>query len=373
MKEPLKIASISDIHFGNKRILSLNIAHNISTFMFPKLEGTDLLIIGGDVFDTSLPFSDEHSNIIVSWIIDLLDQCEKYGVIVRILRGTFSHDRTQCTSFPLYHKKGRYKHSLRYFDTMSCEYIEELDLKVLYIPDDLPYKSSDECLDVIKKMLSDIGWQQVDYVFGHGYFEHMLPPYMPHKPKITFTVEQFKDIVRRFILMGHVHHPNKTDNVIFNGSFERLGHGEEEDKGFVYIEDFGRNANIEFVENKLSTKFLTFDLSEHKYIELAISKYEELMLPYVQEALIYIRVIHPSSEIRNVLSKITRVRYPNVNFSHISDGSAPTIIRISDILDTSDLPTPTIDLLPQMVYSYLNLKGKSPLSEERIGQLLETL
>jgi hypothetical protein len=373
LKAPLRIVSVSDIHFGNKRISSLDIAEQFVRHVFPKLKDADLCILGGDFFDQMLYFSDEHTNGIVSLMLDLLSECDKYGVVLRILRGTFVHDRTQCANFKLYHEKGFYKNSLKYYDILSCEYIKELDLRVLYIPDDLPYKSSEEVMNVIYKMLHDLNWDKVDYVFGHGYFDHMLPEYIPNKPKCTFTVDQFRDIVRRLVIFGHVHFSNKTEFVLYNGSFPRLAHGEEEPKGFLYIQDDGKDAKIEFIENKYATKFLTFNLSMYDTVEESMNEYLKRVDIYKDEPEIYIRVIHPSNDVKSILSKLTKNHYPRVIYSHESGKDKPKSIKISDIIDMNELPVPTPDQLPQMIFNFLNVDGKSPLTEAHIEHLLERL
>lgn len=381
MDKVLRIVSTSDWHFGNKRVSSYAICLHIGMYIFPKLIDADLLIIGGDIFDMMLPFSDEHSNIIISFIIDLLKHCEKHNVIVRVLRGTFTHDRTQCSIFEILYRKGGYTNSLKYFDVMSCEYIKELDLRILYVPDDLPYKSSDACITAIYKLLDEMNWDKVDYVFGHGYFDHMLPPYASHKVKITFNVDQFKPIVKRGILMGHVHFcyqkevdPEIGTWVIYNGSFERLAHNEEEPKGFICVTDDGKKTTIEFIENKHALKFITLDLSKLTAADETVEYYRSRLNELKNESEAYVRVIHPSNEIRNLLSRLTKQYYPHIHYTHEKSGSSKQVtIKIADILNYSDLPAPDPKNLPDMIYDFLNVNDRSPLSKDVIVKTLKEL
>ena len=53
-------------------------------------------------------------------------------------------------------------------------------LRVLYIPDNLVYQSSSDCIVAIKELLRNANWDNVDFVVGHGYFQHVLPRNIPH-------------------------------------------------------------------------------------------------------------------------------------------------------------------------------------------------
>ena len=167
--KPLRILSTSDWHLGNPRVPAGNICDRLRHYMFPLLEQTDLLNIGGDVWDTLMTLNDE-TNVIVSFLIDLLRMCHVNNVTVRVLLGTFSHDRDQSSVFEIYQKKCHFTNDLRYISKVYLEEIESLNVRILYLPDDLPYESSEACLEAVSDMMKTRGWTWVDYVFGHGYF-----------------------------------------------------------------------------------------------------------------------------------------------------------------------------------------------------------
>lgn len=370
--KPIKIVSTSDWHFGNNRIPSIDLANRFRTYLFPQLEDADLLNIGGDIWDTILTLC-ESTNIIEAFLLDLLQHCNKHNVTVRILLGTYSHDRTQSSIIPMLQEKYEYKNDLKYIDRVSLEYIEHLDLRILYLPDDLPFNSSEHCLEFVHELLKQRDWNYIDYVFGHGYFDHMLPSSIPRKPKVTFHVDQFKDIVRRYILMGHVHQSNFTDNVFYNNSFDRLAHGEEDPKGYIKIIDFGDKAEIEFIENKDATKFITLDLSSYTdQDELGKIYINKLKTLFGNDALGYIRIMHPSVEIRQFLQRLTSSKFPHLVFTSkkIKDDHKDAHKFNSKILAIHEYPSPTEDTLPEMVYQFIAKENHLNLSLDRIRELL---
>lgn len=372
---PIRIVSTSDWHLGNKRVPSINIADRIRKYLFPQLQNCDLLNIGGDVWDTLLSLC-EDTNVIEALLIDLLRLCDEYNVVVRVLLGTYSHDRDQSSLFPILHEKCRFKNDLQYVNKISLEDIKSLNVRILYLPDDLPYESSHECMAVIDSMMKSQGWSYVDYVFGHGYFDHMLPTHIPRKPKCTFSVEQFKPFVRRYVCMGHIHQCNFTDNVFYNNSFDRLAHGEEDPKGFMYITDYGTTSKLEFIENKEATKFITIDLSHYSNKDEIGKIYLDKVVKIFGSKSGHVRVIHPSSEVRQTLQRLTSSKFPKLFYSFKKSND----VKITDIskthqklLDIKSYPSPNEDTLPQMVIDFLGGTNKSTLTITRVADILSNL
>jgi len=374
--KPLRLLSTSDWHLGNGRVPAINICNRLRDTLFPRLAEIDLLNLGGDIWDTLLSLS-EDVNIILALLIDLLRVCDHYNVVVRVLRGTYSHDRGQSLLFPLHHTSCEFQNDLRYIDQITLEEIASLNIKILYLPDDLPYDSADACLDVVREMMTAYGWHYVDYVFGHGYFDHMIPTHIPRKPKCLFRVNQFASWVRRYVCMGHIHQSDFTDNVFYNNSFDRLAHGEEAPKGFVLVTDYGNSAKLEFIENKDATKFITLDLSvydDKAAIGTIYLKRLNQLFPTKEAG--FIRVVHPSAEIRQTLRRLTNNHYPNLLYSF--DRSQDHKLRDSSqlhrkLLDVKSYPIPNRDTLPQMVHDFLAKEGQSDLSVETIAAILEQL
>jgi hypothetical protein len=370
-----KILSISDLHLGHPRVPSLLVHDKLLKHFIPYVKKADIVFLAGDLYHTLLHLSGQEARIGMSFILILMKECEKYNTTLRVLRGTYTHDRDQSKMIHTLHKESGIQVNLQYYDSVSLEYIEHLDLKVLYLPDDLPYDSSKDVLIYVKELLTQVGWNKLDLVCGHGYFSHVLPPNIPHEPKITYKVEQFKDILADdgLILMGHVHTKSQYGQVLYNGSFDRLAHNEEEDKGFFYIDN-----SIKFIKNTDATLFKSIDLShmpiedKDKIIDTFISIVDNINNP---NQLGYVRFIYPDIEIRQIVDKVVSDKYPNLKFSSKSSKAKPGLSLSENDLDVNYCDD--IDIseknLPSLIYGFLNGQSTCPLAISEISDLLDSL
>lgn len=372
-EKPLRIVSISDIHLGHLTTETASIITNLRTYFLPKLAECDLLLVDGDVFDSGLGLSDADTGLIIAFFIELFILCDQLGIIIRFVRGTFSHDRKQCENLVVLHQKFKFTNSLRYFDTVSLEYIDELNLRMLYLPDDLPYKSADEVIALAKSKMADMGWDTVDYACVHSYFDHHLPPDMPHKPKICYTAAQF-EFVTRYVFCGHVHQGGQTGHILTNGSTDRLSHGDEGKKGFFYVVDDGEDALITHVENKGAAIYATKDLCEHTDPQAAIQSFLEWARSFPSDRMINLRAIHGSSEVRTVLGRIMLKEFPHVRYRQKVPSGAELEAANPPPMNTTVHSTPTRDNLPELILNYHLAKGtEHTLTADAIGAILDNL
>ena len=370
-----RILSLSDLHLGHYRVPSSVLVERLMTYVMPYLPETDLFCLSGDVFDRSLHLTDTDTRDIISWILDVLKIANDYNVHVRVLRGTFSHDRDQPSIFKTLYEKYGFTNDVKYVDTLSIEYIKDLDIKMLYLPDDLPYSSSEACLETVHQLMTDAHWKHVDYAMCHGYFYHVLPPNIPSLPKVTFRADQFS-FVSRYVLCGHIHEQSAYGHILYNGSFDRLAHNEESPKGFYYIEDDGKKAHIQFIENKDASTFHTIDVSLYDSPDEAISAYLEALKPCLyRKNSIHIRAVHPNSEIRNALKSLTYKRYPYIAFSVKSPNLTKQEKEQTETTlpedDLKYLSAPRRDALPDMITSFIQDLPET-LTRDRILHHLNT-
>lgn len=274
MKE-LKIAVVSDIHLGSRRNETEYIIENLDREFADDISFSqlDLLVLAGDVFDRLLSLSDSCVYSIDSWIIRLLRLCKKHDVILRVLYGTPSHDRDQSQRFVLLNDEARIGTDLKYIKELSIEYIEKLDVNVLYVPDEWEEDTS-KTLSQVKELLKSHSLKSVDFAFMHGSFSYQLPEFVK-SPR--HDAEQYQKLVDKLIFIGHIHTHSRFGRIIAQGSFDRLAHGEEEAKGHIRVtvrskDDF----EIVFHENKNAKKYITVEC-EHLSLEETIRKvYREI-------------------------------------------------------------------------------------------------
>lgn len=276
----MKIVHIADVHVNHPKVNPLSMSCAFMRHVLPELQDADLLVIAGDYFDSMLHFNSRESAELAYRIFNSFVAAREKNpkLKVRLLRGTFTHDRNQCellqavwyrqtvtsNSFDAFLSADD---SIRYVDQVMIvpETIDNQTFYILYLPDSLSqYKDSYEVMDAVLAYMQQLKIDKVDFVVGHGYFEHRLPKGALHQPKIVYTYDQFRRIVNHKVLMGHIHvHSSFKDFIYYSGSIERLNHGEEEDKGFyVHEGSLAHGFTSRFVVNNYSTLFLTVEVPD---------------------------------------------------------------------------------------------------------------
>ena len=347
--DKLKILFISDIHLFHPKTLTSTIANELRHYFTKDLD-VDIVYIGGDFFDrlSTLP-----KDIVVEayeCIYYLLKWCKDTDTQLRVLEGTPSHDWRQSKWFITINTLSNINADVKYIPDLSIEYNDRYDIYTLYVPDEWNSDTS-ITLNEVKSLLKNKGIEKVDIAVMHGQFNYQLPE-IAKAPK--HNEDEYLNIVKYYISIGHVHRHSVYDRIIAQGSFSRLIHGEEEAKGFV-IATIYKDGNMEykFIENTLATKYIDIDLTDKSLEESNILISNRLStLPDFS----YIRLItldtHPFSK---NLDTIIR-QYPNFKFSPI---------KVISTKNTDTLPTESFTN-----YNAIQLT-KENLSDLLINRLLE--
>ena len=253
-----RIACFSDLHLGHKSNDTLKIIQCLRNEIFdkPLLENIDALFIAGDVFDRLLQLDYPGLPFIDQFFADLLKKCKRTNTVLRVLEGTPSHDRGQSSRVVTVEELIQSGCDFRYVNTLEYEHIESLDCHVLYVPDE--YKpDTAETLTEVKELLKDRGLKQFDIAIMHGAFAYQFPAHL----KIpTHDINEYENLVRVIIFIGHVHTHSRSGKVFAQGSFDRLRHGEEEPKGYGIAEIRNNRANALFIQNKQARVYKTIQL-----------------------------------------------------------------------------------------------------------------
>lgn len=260
LPKALRMASVSDVHLGHPKNPTTDIIPNLR-LAFPDSAETaalDLIVIGGDLFHTLLFLNNEDVVEIDYWMADLLKLCAKYGIKLRIVEGTPSHDRGQCQRFLSINEFAGIGADFKYVKDISIEYIEDYGISVLYVPDEAN-PTPEKTLSQVHELLQSKGLDQVDFAFMHGQFEYQLPPHVKaHK----HDSQAYLAIVKHLIFIGHVHTASRFDRILAQGSFDRISHGEEAAKGHYRATIYPNGEKeITFVENTGAKKFVTLKCS----------------------------------------------------------------------------------------------------------------
>lgn len=257
-EQPLRIATVGDIHLGHPRVPTSEIVANLRV-AFPDNAETaqlDLIIIEGDVFDNLLELPDDDVVDIDMWIFYMLRICAKHDIVLLVLEGTPLHDRFQSQRFVTLNEITELNCNLIYVKTVSVEYIAKLGIHVLCVPDEA-HPTPERTLKEVRELLRAKGLTQVDYAVMHGMFEYQVPA---GAHGVHFhEADAYLELVRHLIFIGHVHTFTRYKRIIASGSFDRLAHNEEEPKGHTRAEVWNGNYNVTFVENEGAKKFVTVD------------------------------------------------------------------------------------------------------------------
>lgn len=380
----MKVVFIADLHFGNLRVHPSDLAERLDRYLMPELEDADVLLIGGDLFHSLLTLDSLAAREAINFCNYLTNWMSHHTLHVRILRGTFSHDHNQpkiieCMNHCI--DRNYCDSTLEVVDSVCFEGDEHLGFSVLYLPDNLSFKNSEECLIYVREHMRSLGVKKADFILGHGYFDHVLPEGV-NIPGVVYNESQFDDLVNDFILMGHVHTPSAKGKVIYSGSFDRATFGEEEDKGFVVLEGEPSDWKVRRVVNKDANIFKTVrsecglaDVEE----EIAKIDLELESLEIGEGTKVYIRIVHPEREVREYLAGHVHSKFPSFKvFQHsgkkkIKDTSIDYLgdlesSRLDDRFCFSDMSTAVHRHIEEH-----NLDEKSILTKKRIKDIFDAI
>ena len=309
--------AISDIHCGVSKISPDQLYKNFSTYIYPELTAeVDILTCSGDFFDGIIYLNSRMAYIILKIIRELQEFAIKHKFYIRILRGTYSHDRDQLKIFNLIDKNKDQLYGIniiKVYEKMDYEYIEPLDLKIAYIPDDLPY---DDDYIAFKNMLNTHKIDSVNILLSHSYYDHNIPQeYEKYiAKKLNSDIMQY---VTNAILNGHIHITSVYRHNITIGSFECTRHGEPNKKGFYKLSydpklsgntySFIRNTNV------LIFKTITLDDIEHNH-DLAINRVKSVLSELYKGGTepLYIRIITNDRILLEVITMHIKRNYKNI-------------------------------------------------------------
>ena len=169
-----------------------------------------------------------------------------------------------------------------------------------------------------------------------------------------------KSFVQGCVLNGHVHKPSVYEKVVSGGSFERMQHGEEEDKGFFTVKyDLKTHkVHFKFHVNPDALFFKTIKLEEDTQ-DANIEKYKiqlkELMDKASRLTPVHIRIVTEDTILKQSLIDYTKSMYPDFRI-YLTSMKPKELVAYSTqeqvILNTSDLPVVTEENLPELLVKF---------------------
>lgn len=371
----IKYLTISDIHLGHKRNKTKDIINNLNEFFdyFTSKSSfidLDIIFIAGDLLDTLLELSNEDVHDIIIWLSSLMSFCFRYEIKLRILEGTPSHDWRQSkiadTLFKIMDKDIDFK----YIDTLHIEYVKDLELHILYVPDEWNSDTT-TTFNEVKELLSIMGIEKVDIAIMHGLFSYQIK----NAPGVSKHIEEdYLNIVRHYINIGHVHTFSFYERILAQGSVDRLANGEEEPKGGILcVINNSNDDNFYFIENKLAKTFLTIELKS-KDLDKSISFIDKKVKDLRYDSYVRIKASkeHPIFEAFNEL----KLRYPTLVLSKLTNEEeseqSSLLVNTNTILTNNYTPvTITKENIVHMLMTEVN--SRYSLSANQNTLLFKTL
>ena len=364
-----KFISISDIHIGHNNINVHLVHEHLKKFLYPLLnDDLDVLFLVGDFTHTLLHLSNDAAFISLKIMKELGDLSNKHNFQLRVLKGTSEHDRDQNKYFLM--DPDKYP-NVQVIDKMTIELMDKIGA-IAYCPDDLPYDNAQE---VLINMISDYGLDQISMLVHHGFFKHEIPPNVPIQPYNLFNWDILKKYIKVCVIKGHVHTSSIYHKVFDNGSFERMKHGEEENKGFFVFEFDPDTFKLKhnFIVNEDTYIFKTLDLGPdvgyrdlHDHIKQLLST----IGPNVPDP-IFIRCKCFKALKTNVnfkdLSFDREIRFSFLFKDEIEDVINDVIMDLSKI----DLPTMTDNNMADFICRYIAESFNESISSDTIRKYYE--
>lgn len=356
-----KFISIGDLHLGQRRISCDKSINSLKKTLSPLLkDDVSIVFFPGDFFDNLNSLDSKVSLSALLFMKELYFMAKKYNFLIRIVRGTFLHDRNQNDFWNVFNDE---EETIKVFNNISFESI--LGLDIIYIPDGSPKNS----ISIIKKMLKDRGRKQVDIVVGHGEFEHTLEyGEIPHDT--VFKASDFDDIVKGCVLFGHRHSHSVYKKIIYSGSWERFRHGEEKPKGFVSLTYDSEIHKVQhnFHVNEYTDTYKTVDFGYVSDTENLITKYKDFINKINKDIskFIYVQIKVSDNSFKNILQQITKDLFPNIILSFKKTETKKEIKQERTI---SNLEIITEDNIYNLIYDKLECK----LELEEIKRILTSL
>lgn len=381
MKRKLRILHLTDLHIGHNNNNPQFIYENVFKIVYPRLQDIDFLILGGDFFHTLISLNEVAGFYATTIISDLLHLAKEYGFYIRVLRGTFSHDRNQNRMFESLTEYNDIKIDdipiIKVINNISVEIFPKKNISFAYIPDDQPY---DDLGEALKDVLKTHNLPAVDILVSHSYYAHLLIPNIPI-PHNTLYYDKIKNMVKCCMLNGHVHTRSIYHNVINTGSFERMCHGEEEPKGFTIVnyDTSSKEKSFEFVENTNTYIYKTLDMRHTDNVEEArdiFNKYadtikDKLLLTNSIDngRKVYIRLLINDVIIKQVIEDYGLSKYKNIVFSSKKQEHIESKDNI--IVSVSELPIITPDNLSTMIYNDCQKDNVNDISLDFIKEFID--
>lgn len=248
-----RLLDVSDVHLFNNNTPVTHIMDTLDKHVFnPKvLLEVDVVAISGDLFDKWVKLV--MGGLFFEWARRVLHVLKDTNTALRILEGTPSHDWKQAQFIMDINRIAEINADVHYITELSI--VDDPILgTVCYIPDECR-PSPDKITRDVEEMMKTRGISQVDFIISHGFFDFQLPP---HHTSGMDSV-RLSQLTKHLIINGHDHRKKSYLKVRVPGSWDRIAHGEEGDKGGIVIDFNDKECREYFLPNPDAYPYVKFN------------------------------------------------------------------------------------------------------------------
>jgi hypothetical protein len=337
----------SDFHLGSNTTPIEYIVESLDRLMTNDkvYSENELIIFAGDILHRLLTHPSKEAKMSRDWMTRAIDLGIKHHTTILSLEGTPMHDWKQSKFMQEFNNTREQPADFHYAERVTIEYIESLDIHVLFVPDE----AHDNCKlteIAVMEQLKLHGIEQVDLTIIHGQFPHHFPPHVRDKGMDFHDPDFYLGITRHFIFCGHIHTHGIYKRIVTHGSIERLDHGYESPKGVVGFElhlDDPSKSRCWFIENKGAMTYRTIKIGDVG-LEEAITQVREEACRYSDGS--HLRISAKANHPITALLREFKREFPMFHWTmhrdkdkgkktKVDEVATPRVVR-SNVMITSD-------------------------------------
>lgn len=212
----------------------------------------------------------------------------------------------------------------------------------------------------MKALLKQHNLEKVDFAIMHGAFSYQLPAIVPEP---THDENEYLELVKYHILIGHVHIMTVHERIFAAGSFDRICQNDEIPKGMFYnTVKVDGTFTSKFIENRKAKRFITLEVHSMSTKEL-FAHIKEVLADLPPFSYIRLRC-NPNDVAAGDINSFI-VNYPNYFWDLTYEKVKQKRSNVTEIVEAFDMtsmlaiePTSILELLDDELDNHL-VKGQN--------------
>jgi hypothetical protein len=353
----IKTLCVNDIHLGHPTTPTSRIVENLQReFNRKTLLDVDILCIPGDIYEKQIRLSDPDTDVIYSWMYQLLRDCAITNTLLRVLHGTHSHDFNQARLFETINVDSEFNCDVRYVNELSIEHIPQFNIHILYIPDEWR-GSCKQTQKEVEDLMYEMDLDMVDISLMHGFFSWQTPDKNVHDENF------YSSITRYYVNIGHVHTYSEWKNIRAPGSFDCTRHGETYPKGYMgyqFDTSIPYDVYYTFYENKYATQYKTVRVGScntksevENEVNYVISEWRNAYPNVVLRPLLFVKVVYnPIQDFEDIFISFKERYKAMITWSFVKE-EVIRVVESVEVQESAFEPTPLTETTIIGVYEDL--------------------